>query len=143
MHHDNNCKDMNMNDINMMDGNVDLGYAMPEEFDFDNFEGCHAVRHQTFDCGRDQQVIRHQHVVRHHHDIINEYDVVHEHSINQYDVVKHREVVKNNDFRTHCADYCNTANIYDDGNQAFEAMHGRHHHGGMHPQRNCCRRRFW
>ena len=64
------------------------------------------VFRQEFDCGGDQQVIKHQHVVKHRRDIVNDYDVVHEYDINEFDVVRHRDVVRNNDYKTHVPNYC-------------------------------------
>ena len=99
MHHNNDCNEP------MNDGFVGAdSYVMPSEFRMENLDCCGGI--EEFDCGGEQQVIRHNHVVKHRRDIINEYDVCHEYDINYYDVVRHRDVVRHNDFTRHQPDYC-------------------------------------
>ena len=69
-------------------------------------EDCGQVIEKEYDCGKDQEIIKHKHIVKHQHDIINEYEVVHEHDYNYYDVVTEREVVRNNDYTNHNPNYC-------------------------------------
>ena len=96
MHHDHNCDGISHENA------VVPEYTIPRAHG-NISDGCAT---QEFDCGRDEQVIRHQHIVRHSHDIINEYDVIHEHDYNHYDVVRHRNVVRHNDFTNHQPNYC-------------------------------------
>ena len=64
------------------------------------------VCRKEYNCGADQQVIRHQDVVRHQHNIVNEYDVVHVHDYDYYDVVKSHDVVRSHDHTSYKPNYC-------------------------------------
>ena len=113
------CNNGCNNGCNMGFNGLNVDFVEPMPMMNDSFY----VNKREFDCGGDQEVIKHQHIVKHHHDVINEYDVIHEFDINHYDVVKERQVVRTHDHRHHKPEYC----------------------GCGAEMNNCCgrRRRFW
>ena len=104
---DHGCKDMPCAEP-FNETPYDMPFAEAAEYTIPRMDGrVDGCAREEFNCGREEQVVRHQHVVKHQYDIINEYDVIHEHDYNYYDVVRHRNVVRHNDFTSHQPDYCN------------------------------------